>query len=160
SPWSPMHTDYGFAPEDSTVTVIALDAPKMVIDFHSDGRGILLSIADMASPLTNVGPGHKDGDIVVLLGPEHRSVLAAEGWTKEQIRNFLFEHMGRSVGDFRRAGKDWYEGKKDDEFIPLLKSPDYIRIVAAGGGAGRLSAVCDGSVAEKFCKAQMRKISL
>ena len=158
SPWTPFHVDRGFAPEDSTVTVIALDAPKMVVDFQTDAKTLLCAIADMASPLTNVGPGYKDGEIVVILGPEHRTTLVEDGWNKEQVRGFLYEHMGRRVADFKRAGRNLGTDRADDEFIHLLKSPEYIRIICAGGGANRLSAVCDGSVAEKFCKAQIRKI--
>jgi hypothetical protein len=158
SPWTPYHVDRGFKPEDSTVTVISLDAPKMVVDFNSDAEGILHSIADVASPLTYTGPGYKDGEIVVLLGPEHRDTLVQAGWNKEKIRDFLYEHMGRRVGDFRRVGKNSGGDKADDDFIHLLKSPEYLRIICGGGAAGRLSAVCDGSVAEKFCKAQIRKI--
>ncbi|NLM52776.1 MAG: hypothetical protein GX197_08175 [Firmicutes bacterium] len=160
SPFTPLHVDRGFKPEDSTVTVLALDAPKMVVDFSPAGETVLRAIADVASPLVNVGFGGKDGEMVVLLGPEHRATLVAEGWTKEQIRQFLFEHIGRKVSDFKAAKRNLPFTKGDDEFIRAYKSPEYINIVCAGGGAGRISAVCDGSVPEKFTKSQTKKIRI
>lgn len=164
SPWTPLHVEKGFKPEDSTVTLIALESPKQITNFVSQrAEGILHSIADAASDLVVVANGgYRDGEIVVIIGPEHRATLIEEGWDKDRIRHFLYENMGRTVREIKKLGEiKWLKEDEDDNrFIHLLKSPDYINIISAGGAAGRFSVVCDGSVAEKFCKAQTKKINV
>ena len=87
---------------------------------------------------------------VVVLSPEHARTIHRAGWTKLQAREFLFENTGVPV----RA----YEDAPDAEGSQLIskyqeilingercyqkfRSPDSIRIVVAGGTAGKFSAV-------------------
>src|SRR5690606_39540051 len=47
SPWPPFHVDQGYAPEDSTVLVVAAEAPHNVIDGGSTtALGVLGSMVD------------------------------------------------------------------------------------------------------------------
>ena len=155
SPWTPFHVDYGFNPEDSTVTVIACDGPKLVTNFNSGAEGILLQIAETAAI-----SGYKD-DVVVILGPEHRDTLVEAGWTKRSIQEFLYEHIGRRAGELKRINsRSVQETDPDDRFIHLVKSPEEIKVICAGGGAGRMSVVIDGFALHKYCKWQMRKIEV
>src|ERR687891_641731 len=38
SPWEPLHVEYGFAPHESTVTVLAAEAPQIVVAGGTGGR--------------------------------------------------------------------------------------------------------------------------
>jgi hypothetical protein len=148
------------------VTVIACEGPRLVTNYnpYAGAKGILLTIADSISTLASFGAtGYKDA-AVVILGPEHRNTIAEEGWNKEQVQQFLYDHCGRKAGELRAtvhnegAGVWVKEEDDDDHFVRLFESPDRIKIISAGGAAGRFSVVCDGFASEKFCKWQIRGI--
>lgn len=168
SPWTPFHVEHGFDPEDSTVAVVACEGPKQIHNPNPDAgaEGILLTIADSMSILNNFGvTGPKDAYII--FGPEHRQTLTEEGFTKESIKQFLYEHCRRKAGDIKRIGAG-YEGEykwfdkdvDDDQWIQLFKSADDIKILSAGGAAGRFSVIIDGRVTPRHSKLVMRKIKV
>lgn len=166
SPWSPFHVEHGFDQNESTVTVVACEGPKQIHNPNPDAgaEGILLTIADMMSTLTNFSvTGPKEAFIVI--GGEHRQTLKEEGWTKEKIKEYLWDHCGRRAGDIKRIGGGykgdyiWFEKDIDDsEWIRLYQSPNDIHIISAGGDAGRMSVIIDGLVNRKHTQWQIRKI--
>ncbi|MBX5467403.1 MAG: hypothetical protein K6U14_07920 [Firmicutes bacterium] len=166
SPWEPFHVERGFSPEESTVAAVACEAPRLVGNYNPEAgpEGILLTIADTLSTLTSFGAtGPKDAT-VVLLGPEHRDTIAQAGWSKRDVQQFLFEHCGRRAGELKRTVGGvpaWGTvDAPDDAWVQMFADPDRILVVAAGGGAGRFSVVCDGFAAPQFCQWQMRKIEV
>jgi hypothetical protein len=74
--------------------------------------------------------------------PEHLTMFAHAGWSKQRLREELFEGVRRPARELR-----WGETTPtvqtagDDELIAKWDSPDDIVLVAAGGEAGRYSAV-------------------
>ena len=42
---------------------------------------------------------------VVVIGGEHRGVIAREGWTKKQVKGFLYQKAQQSVAELKRWGK-------------------------------------------------------
>src|ERR671925_177695 len=90
SPWTPLHVERGFRAEQSTVTVIAADAPHQFYNQLSNtAEGVLTTLADdMRISGTVMG----QSTYVVCLAGEHTKTIAAGGWDKKRIRQFLFEH--------------------------------------------------------------------
>ena len=43
--------------------------------------------------------------VALVLCPEHAQMFAAAGMSKADVQNWLLERSGRTVGEFRRAGK-------------------------------------------------------
>ena len=43
--------------------------------------------------------------VALVLCPEHAQMFAAAGLSKPDVQNWLLERSGRTVGEFRRAGK-------------------------------------------------------
>jgi hypothetical protein len=93
------------------------------------------------------------GHCAVVLGPEHARAIAKVGWSRHDIRSYLWTYSGNRFGDVafnHRYGKvynrnlpRWY--KRDlDARIPIVASPDYIHLFVAGGEAGRFSAFIPG----------------
>jgi hypothetical protein len=84
-----------------------------------------------------------DGRFIVIIGPEHAETIGAAGWSKGDIRRFLFEKARRPVIDFKRAARLPGEIVPGDEqeFLPVVQHPEEIWIVVAGGLTGRYSAV-------------------
>ncbi len=96
SPWPPFHVDYGYAAEDSTVIVMAAEAPHNVIDGGSiTGLGVLESMADSmrAGNTNDIDFGR--GNPMVAFGPEHAAVVGRDGLTRADVQQYLWEHVRR-----------------------------------------------------------------
>jgi len=148
SPWEPWHVERGFAKESSTVTVFGVEGPHNVNDHGSkSGEEILLTIAGvLATPGTN--QIYLGGEALIALGPEHARMIAADGLSKKDIKQFLFEN-GRvpmrfvSKGNLERFLKIWperFSGSEKEGRVRITEKPEEILVIVLGG-QGRHSAV-------------------
>jgi hypothetical protein len=154
SPWEPFHTERGFKPEESTVTVLAAAAPYSMSDFFNNtALGLMRTFADS---MANVGSAnlYRGGEMLVVIGPEHAQDIASDGWTKQDIKYYLFEYARKSYATARQGGMyseqvrqqlwpRWIDFTRDDVMIPLVRTPDEIMVIV-GGGSGRHSAWVPG----------------
>ena len=138
SPWEPLHVERGFAEQDSVVSIFAALSGIQVSNHASQvPEEILTSFKDA---MFAVGPNQ--GELVVVLCPEHVGHLKAAGWTKAQVKRFLFESAQRSDGDWRAAGalmpavQDGTAG-----MVPVVAGPDSVTVLVAGGAAGGFSTI-------------------
>jgi hypothetical protein len=75
---------------------------------------------------------------VVIIAPEHADIIAKDGFSKADVREFLYEHASRSIETMSRIGKfsaREFEKQKREECHRGL-SPDDILVVVGGGEAG------------------------
>jgi hypothetical protein len=129
SPWEPLHVEHGFAAGDSTVGVLAAEAPQVVADVRSrTARDVLTTIARSGEAIANHAIGGLS-DTLLVVGPEHVRTIAADGWSKADARGFLWERMRAEV---------------DGGHIPKFRAAANIKLVVAGGTAGRFSAWVPG----------------
>jgi hypothetical protein len=144
SPWTPLHVERGFRPEQSAVTVVAADAPHQFYNqLSSTAEGVLTTLADDMRISGNVmGQAY----YAVVLAGEHMRTIAKDGWTKKEIRTFLFEHTRNSHAHLKRTGRMSGTIQPGDETAlrSLVISPDHILVVAAGGRAGAFSCYIPG----------------
>lgn len=79
------HEELGLDPADSHVTVFGMGGPHNVNDHYGrTGEEILLTIAGtLASPGAN--NFYLGGQPVVVIGPEHAEVIAADGFSKMDV---------------------------------------------------------------------------
>jgi hypothetical protein len=144
SPWTPLHVERGFRPEQSTVTVIASEAPHQFYNQLSPtAEGVLTTLADsMRISGTVMG----QSTYAVILAGEHMRTIAGSGWGKKEIRQFLFDHTRNSHAHLKRTQRMAGAAQPADETTmrPLVASPDDILVVAAGGRAGAFSAFVPG----------------
>jgi hypothetical protein len=129
SPWEPLHVEHGHVAGDSTVALLAAEAPQVVVDARSrTAVDLLTTVARSGEAIasTTVGPL---GDTLLVIGPEHATTIAADGWSKARVREFLWERMEATI---------------DGVPAPKLRAPDNLKIVVAGGTAGRFSAWVPG----------------
>lgn len=135
SPWEPLHVERGFSADVSTVTVFAAEAPHNVQDhFSTTGEGVLSSIAmEMAS-----AGSWSSGQSAVVVAPEHLRLLRRDGWTRRDVKKYLYDHAVRSAAELKRAGKlpGAIEAGDEERWHHRGTSPDDILLVAAGGEAG------------------------
>jgi hypothetical protein len=161
SPWPAFHEEFGFGPDESTVTALTIRSVAQVEARHtSDGRQLL---HDLAGTVARTGALlHRTISTCLVLSPEHAQLLAGQGWDKPAIRRFVFEQARLHRDDLDRVGKtaisrstswrvptDHPEARPDDRidpatgWFPVLVSPDAVQIVVAGAANSGVSAVVD-----------------
>jgi hypothetical protein len=153
SPFAPYHVEKGFTAGDSTVFVLAAEAPHSVTNHvANDPQGILDSICSAMSTYAHnnaVSSGH----CAVVLGPEHAATIAKAGWKRHDIRSYLWMYSGNAFRElsfehrygkvYNRSLPVWYR-RDPDSRIPIVPSPDHIHLFVIGGEAGRFSAFIPG----------------
>jgi hypothetical protein len=148
SPWEPLHVEHGFAASESVVTV-QLIRSDVYVEHRStqEPEEILATIADslsyggMITQVTDVRTLH---GALVVLGPEHAHLIARRGWSKPDVKRFLFERFGKTKRELRRMGKlhPDLEGEDEDAFIRSAASPDSLVVIVAGANNAGVSTVC------------------
>ena len=159
SPWIPLHVERGLKKEQSAVTIMAAEAPHQFYNQLSNtAEGILTTCADDMRISGNVmGQPH----YCVVLAGEHMKTIAADGWTKAEIRKFLFEHTQNSHEHLKRTQR--MSGAilpgDDKKMRPLVAAPEDILVVAAGGNAGAFSAYIPGWASKRSSQAVTKAIA-
>ncbi len=157
SPWEPLHVERGFAADRSVATVIGCDAPLSISDHRSRGPEELASVLGWAAAATwspNWWP--LGGSSLFVICPEHAQLFGEAGWSKQRLREEIFEAVRRPAGELRWGETTpQVQAADDDRLIGKWDSPDDILLVVAGGEAGRYSAVfgpCLGMQSETVSK--------
>ena len=159
SPWPPLHVERGFRPGQSAVTVMAAEAPHQFYNqLSSTAEGVLTTLCDDMRISGNV---MGQPQYMVILAGEHMRVIARDGWTKAQIRQFVFEHTRNSHAHLKQTHRMAGALLPDDEtrLRPLVESPDDILVVAAGGRAGAFSAYVPGWGSKRSSQAVTKEVT-
>jgi len=122
SSWTPMHVERGFRADESAVTVHSVMTVDSAVDFVSrTPEGLCDSM--LATLRRNGIAGDEflgeDTTAMLVVGPEHQRFFDRAGWSKDDIRDYLFPKFGEDPGP---GGRTVGIGKKEG-----------ILIVAAGG---------------------------
>jgi hypothetical protein len=158
NPWEPYHVEKGFDKDASTVTImwafslIRLGSMKMnnakdLADHYSmivnqadgiSGRWLMGRFKDQRDPKVDIM-----NDNLLFLSPDHAEILARDGWSKQNLREYLFEHCRLNyetlVHEFEWEGvKKIYPQlvhlkDKPDVLLPIVEKPDCYQIVVVGG---------------------------
>ena len=152
NPWPTLAADRGLS-EGSALTLFAGEPPHGVSEHTSRtapalARALSAALATAWSHRSCVGR-----EALLVLCPEHVKTIHRDGWSKEDLRQFLFEHTGVPVRAYRDA--DGGEGTQQaagyaeilvdgEPCYRKFPSPSSIHIVVAGGTAGKFSAVIGG----------------
>jgi hypothetical protein len=153
SPWAPYHVEQGFSPEESTVFVVAAEAPHSVTNHVADDpQGILDSMASAMSTIAH-NTALSNGPCVIIIGLEHAKMIAGKGWTRSDVRNYLWMYSGNTFEEIsfgHRYGKiynrylpRWCK-RTPESRIPIVARPEDLHLFVAGGAAGRFSAFIPG----------------
>ena len=169
SPWEPLSVEHGFAPGESTVAAFAGEAPHGVYDHQSrTARDLLITLSHSLAVASHHKATHL-GDTLLVLSPEHARTIAGDGWDKAAIRRFLWERLRKPVRELV-PGVDGGEGlparvlakfpRPEDEatLIAKFREPGNLKVVVAGGTAGRFSAVIPGWTFAKMSRLVIKRI--
>lgn len=141
TPWEPLHVERGFRAGESTVTVFQAEPPHNIDDQAStSAQGILTTIAG-----TMASVGSEDfinrGEPLLMLGPEHALRIANGGFSKADVRDFLFEHARVPLGMvgpeyiriFSERMRKLYMNVPAAYRLPMADRPDDFIVTVAGG---------------------------
>jgi len=146
--WNPLRIDLGRKLEDSIVSVFGAPWAIMQNDHDSTtGKDILLSTCYRIGGYLMRPGGH--GGMVILFGPEHANTIAKDGFSKEDVKQFIFENAksplewsvkGGVWRNFLEWQPEWVKKEANDlnPMIHQFDSPEQITISVAGG-AGKQS---------------------
>jgi hypothetical protein len=160
SPWEPLHVELGLPKESSTVTIqqcrstLHIDhrttqVPEEILYTFARSMSYLGHATASASAggriLQTTGVFHRNLGCVVVIGPEHAGHIAKGGWSKQDVRRYLFEHWGNTVAELRLCGEPpEIEGLADDYVIGASGTPESIKIVVAGANNAGESTLLPG----------------
>jgi len=150
SPWGSFITDRGLLEGANAVTVFGCEPPHNVNDHeHGDAEGILRVAGDVLRTLGNNTwfiAWHGQKELMLVLGPEHAASIAASGWSRRQVREYLFSTVDRRRDELSLGGmyhmRDWPPALNmlaSDALVPMVPSAADILVLVAGG-AGKHSA--------------------
>jgi hypothetical protein len=150
NPWPTIAHEHTGDPEASTITVVPTESPHNVNDhFSYTGVGVLTMIAHS---LANVGSNDNyrtEATPLVILAPEHAATIARDGFSREDVRQFLSAHSTTRLdrwswenqnGRFRNLIPKLYRQAPGSVEIPMISSADQL-VLAVAGGPGKHSAV-------------------
>lgn len=144
SPWEPLQVERGYKSGVSTVTVMAAEAPQNVNDHRSTTAEDLLDTIVHTAAVAGCNNSHVPGEILLIMGPEHVKTVAADGWTKEDVKRYVHENAQVSVGLGDRGGRKLDEQWiTDDGMVRITRSPEDV-VLTVAGGPGRHSMIVPG----------------
>jgi len=142
SSWPSLAAERGVPVGASAVTVLAAESPHQVMnEWTHDPREVLetYAAAIRANMLTySIWPGN----YALVMAKQQRDVLVTAGWSKRDIREYVFESARVQRSEWRAVGKGAIAGRRDESRVyTALRSPDDLLVVAAGGPAGGFGVI-------------------
>ena len=149
NPWYPLHVEAGLMKDQSALTLFGGEAPHGVSDHKArTARGVLKTISYSLATVWSYRACMML-EAMLILCPEHVDTIKRSGWTKEDVRQFLFENTGIPHRCFNEEDGEGIGVQSAYRTINIdgepcyqkFRSPDQIKIVVAGGRAGKFSAI-------------------
>ena len=137
SPFPPLHTAWGYAPEESVVTVVGAEAPHSVLfsgdadDPESASRLLRALATAIASPVANNSFLGGKAAVTVVLNPDHATVLARSGYDRPAVQARLAELAVTPREEMNALNPRML--KTDETMVPAVRDPKNILLLVAGG---------------------------
>lgn len=142
NPWQPLHVERGYPAEVSTVTMIPA-CPAAMIDDNGGSQTPKEVLRTVANSIAYVGNRNinGEGEPVLILGPQHARLIASGGYSKEEVKQFVWEHARVPFSDIPRGNLASFSERNMKLFddtgprarVPIAGSPADIVIVVMGG---------------------------
>jgi hypothetical protein len=83
------------------------------------------------------------GSPLLSLGPEHAATIAGDGFTKRQVKQYVFDHARYPLARLGEENQRVQRGRRSvgtgaDVLLPIANAPDAITVMVVGG-AGKHS---------------------
>jgi len=135
NPWKPLHVELGYDRESSTVTALRAESVYNVF-----GEDLAELVSVMGSLGSRMSASRGGGCVGVLLGPYTAKALAEKGWTKDDVKRYLWEQGRIPISEWKTQsliGKtipEWAKQYAEKGSIPVVAKPDDIVLFVAGSG--------------------------
>lgn len=157
SPWTPLHTQFGFKPGDNVVSIFG--GPDLRQGHGAKGAGAEPAMFDQQISYMCQSMVGGSGALVIL-DPLVAQRLVDQGYdTKQKLVDWLWKNTNRTVKDFKEsflapfhlyplalAGREpyatWYK-QPDDALIPFFPRATDINLVVCGGQANAFFQVAN-----------------
>jgi len=155
--WEPFSVDQGYRRSDNVVTVqsvISVSQPVYTAGKVAQNHVQILAeaIGQLYHYRSYTGIRHRKLYPLFLLGPAVAKAIADDGWSKDDIRNYLYDHITMpastveryarntaqndySLKDFAKRGmipQEYYQSDDPDRMVRVLVQPEWTGIVVAG----------------------------
>lgn len=155
NPWSPLHVDRGYEPDESVVTVFGMTSgPTLIVDQDSRSASQLGGSFGLCLESVFHPKAHGGLEALVVVCPEHVDTFIRDGYTKANIRDRIQEVTATPLrnlvaDDISAVGLKaeqaaQMDDAKLDKKVPKFRSPDDIHLVVAGADAGKFSGAFHG----------------
>jgi len=162
SPWSPLHVEHGLEAGESAVAALTIRSCLHIEARHTQVPEHLAR--DITGTVARTGAlVHEFTSALVVLSPEHARVFATAGWSKDDLRHFIYENAVHARAALAAVGKDavsrhtrWRlpadhpdavpdqaSAGPEPDMVPALSSPGCVQFVVAGASNAGVSAVLD-----------------
>lgn len=146
SPWEPLSVENGFRRGESVVSATLLRTSEFV-DNRSFQEPVEV-LRDFADTIRRSGSWiFRHASVAILMNPEHARLFASAGMSKQDVREWLVDHCGRTEADLSRTGKGLSHLPggpfAPDHFHPVFAdaSPSSLPIIVAGSSNAAISMV-------------------
>jgi len=150
APWEGLAQARGVPDGETGVTLMALEAPRVIVDqIAREPEGLCASLAlaleSVATPRLRLA-----FDAMLLVGPEHGRVFREAGWSRERMQAELFERVKTPAGELVKGAAGVPEGLEPEwvtdpaMLVGKFAAPDRLLVAYAGGDAGLFSMVFGG----------------
>ncbi len=153
SPWQPLHVERGFAPAQSTVTVVGAEGTMNMCTLVKDADELIRVIAGtLRHPPSNEYV--HSGEPWLVLCPEHALILHEAGYSKAEVKRRLWEASKMPASELSAEDLGRAQPSRAAELgaigpqtlLPISQKPDDIGIIVAGGsGAHSVYVPCFGN---------------
>lgn len=141
SPWLPLSAERGVPEGLSAVTVMAAMGPRQLMNEWTTKPEEILDTfaAEIRANMRHysIWPGN----YAIVVPPQLRAHFAAAGWSKADVRQYVFEKARIHRREWATCGKGAIVGDHGDKEYAGLPDPDHLLVIAAGGPAGGFGAV-------------------
>ncbi len=142
APWLPLGLERGVPEGTSSVTAFAASGPRQIMNEWTTDPVELATTIVAEIKATMLHYSIWSGNYAVVVPPQLRQVFHDAGWSKNDLRQFVFEHAVVTRSDWIAVGKAAVVNDKNRDYeYRALPSPDHLLLVAAGGEAGGFAAV-------------------
>ena len=131
SPWPALAAERGYGNDATIVTAYATLAPLQVT-LHGD-RHPADFLTTVAHAMLAFGPDMPE--VICVISPEAMQHIAAAGWTRRQVAEFLHDKARLPVSEWVR----WHRmapALDHDRMAPVVPEADRITVLPGGGMAG------------------------
>jgi hypothetical protein len=153
SPWEPLHVERGFRRDQSVVTMFSVESQMEIYDLKNHTPETILN--GYAGTVNSLGSTHtrqwmyprRHADNAILLSPTHAKAIAAHGWSRNDVRRYLYEkarvpaEMLQIILDDDRImpSMRWVRDAAPGTMIPVTGAYDWFHVIVIGGPVGKSS---------------------